>query len=290
MWPQQVIGEVLVAELSQGPATLRGMPSDSPFARLPEGLPAGSLVVPDPQYADEMWAGCPALWVSDERLSDAGRHWSRLFDLREQTGLYPLLLNTLEDQPSRPWHDGELSPASVGAIDLLTADGVLRRFWDSVAEEDSDEGAVESDIPNGRWPGLASPGTSDRDADAAARRVAGELGAAYPWLVGLVPADRGADALTVVGWGGPCDHTNETQEISVVVRSWEERFGARVVAVGFDTLELSVATPPTTIEHARQVAIEHHAFGPDNIWQEVGSFEEYAKGLVGSDRWWFWWD
>jgi hypothetical protein len=244
---------------------------------------------PDPDDVDEMWAGRPVIWVSDECLSGAGRHWSRLYDLREETGLHPLLLDTLEGEPTRPWHDGELSPTSVGAIDLLNANGVLRRLWDSVVGDDSDEDEGESDIPAGRWPGLAPPGTPSGDADAVARRFAEELGA-DGWLLGLVPAGRGADTLTLAGWEGPCNHTNHTQEISAVIRSWEERFGARVVAVGFATLDLSVAAPPATIEHARRVAIEHHAFCPDNIWQGVGSFEEYAKSLVGSGRWSFWWD
>ncbi|MFD0855438.1 DUF4253 domain-containing protein, partial [Actinomadura adrarensis] len=110
------------------------------------------------------------------------------------------------------------------------------------------------------------------------------------WLLGLVPAARGADTLTVAGWDGPCNHTNYTQEISAVVRSWEDRFGARVVAVGFDVLMLSVAAPPETYKHALHVAAEHLAFCPDNIRQGVGTLEEYAKGLVGADNWSFWWD
>jgi hypothetical protein len=51
-----------------------------------------------------------------------------------------------------------------------------------------------------------------------------------------------------------------------------------------------VAAPPATFEHALNVAAEHHAFCPDNVWQGSGSLEEYAKGLVGAERWSFWWD
>ncbi|WP_436319065.1 DUF4253 domain-containing protein [Streptomyces virginiae] len=53
----------------------------------------------------------------------------------------------------------------------------------------------------------------------------------------------------------------------MVLRDWEHRFGARVVAVGFDTLHLSVAAPPMSGQDALLVAAEHFALSPDNIWQ-----------------------
>ncbi|GAA4099490.1 DUF4253 domain-containing protein [Actinomadura miaoliensis] len=240
---------------------------------LPDGLPAGKLITPED-------ADRPALWVSDERLPDAGRHWLRLYDLRHETGLYPLLLDGMANDPSRPWHDGELWPEPVGAIDALDAGDVLEKKWNSVTE-DSQAGPL-----SGPWPGLAPPGKTDVDADTVARRHAQGSDSS---LLGLVPADRGADALTVVGWDGPCNHIS-TDKISAVIRTWEDRFGVRVISVGFDILRLSVAAPPTTIEHARQIAVEHHALCPDNIWQGVGDFEEYAKFLVGAESWWFWWD
>jgi hypothetical protein len=251
------------------------MSRGSAFDKLPGGLPPGVLVEPDADYFDDPTWSHDVLWVSDERLPDAGRHWLRLFGSRAETGLYPLLLDTLEGEPERPWHAGEVSPVPVGAIDVLNGNGVLRRFWDEVASED-----------DGRWPGLAAPGVGVRDADEVARAVAESLAEGREWLLGLVPAERSADVLALAGWDGACEHCDLTQELSAVLRSWEDRFGVRVVAVGFDTLELSVAAPPVTFEHACQVAAEHLAFCPDRI----ESLEEYAKGLVEADRWSFWWD
>jgi hypothetical protein len=45
--------------------------------------------------------------------------------------------------------------------------------------------------------------------------------------LGLVAAERGADALAAAGWSGPLNYTNDTGEISAVVRDWERRFGVR---------------------------------------------------------------
>ncbi|MCO5971745.1 DUF4253 domain-containing protein [Actinoallomurus soli] len=263
------------------------MRRESPFEALPEYLPPGRLVTPQRSFARPARPTGPALWVSDEPLPDAGTRWIELFAQHERTGLYPLLLDTLRGDPGRPWHDGELKPPTpAGAIDMLTAEGVLRRFWDSVVP-DSEDGAEEE--PSGPWPGLAPPGVGGPDADTAAA-FAESLGASRHWLLGLVPATRGADSVTLCGWSGPINHTNHTQEISAVLRSWEERFGARVVSVGFDTLQLSVAAPPRTFEHALQVTAEHLAFCPDNIWQGCGDLEMYADGLLDEDSWSFWWD
>ncbi|MEU4315093.1 DUF4253 domain-containing protein [Nocardia sp. NPDC024068] len=261
------------------------------FPTLPRDLPAGRVIrVEDAQGPA---GGREVLWVSEHPCTGAGELWSRLYEQRTATGLYPLLLDYLEPDPgpdadgeARPWHSAELAEfryASVGMIDALDPAEVLRGMW-PMADDDEIPG---SDAPHD-WPGLADSGTAGTDPGAAAGELAYRLDGDEPRLIGLVPAGSGADALTVCGWEGPLNHTNFTEEISVVVRSWEQRFGVRVVMVGFDTLHLSVASPPASDEHARQVAAEHMAFCPDNF--DSGTFDAYAKSLIGLGTWNFWWD
>ncbi len=78
--------------------------------------------------------------------------------------------------------------------------------------------------------------------------------------------------------------------MSAVLRSWEIRWLARVVEIGSDTLLLTVGNPPQDEKTATALAVEHCAFCPDNIWQGPGTLGEYAKTLVGSRTWMFWWD
>lgn len=78
---------------------------------------------------------------------------------------------------------------------------------------------------------------------------------------------RGCTPNTCARACGRRSYDNDTAECSAVVRDWEHRFGARVVAVGFSTLHLSVASPPVEEHEALLVAAEHFAFCPDNIWQ-----------------------
>jgi hypothetical protein len=78
--------------------------------------------------------------------------------------------------------------------------------------------------------------------------------------------------------------------LASLLRSWEDRFGAYVIAIGFDTLDLAVLRPARTPEQARAIAAEHFASCPDNIYQGSGTLEAYAQELVDAPRWSFWWD
>lgn len=77
-----------------------------------------------------------------------------------------------------------------------------------------------------------------------------------------------------------------------VLRSWEDRFGIRVVALMFDQLVVSVAAPPHTQTEAEAVAAEHLAFCPDNLTQGPHTaLREYAThAVLGQHSWSFWWD
>jgi hypothetical protein len=83
------------------------------------------------------------------------------------------------------------------------------------------------------------------------------------------------------------NHSNQVAPLLAMLRSWEDRFGARLVRLGFDTLDVSVAAPPTTEEHALHVAAEHWVFCPDNVDQGPGSLQEYAASIRGRNTWSF---
>ena len=237
-------------------------------------LPTGRLA------GSEEGRGGFTLWVSEGAVP-AGL-WARLRAEHHRSGLWPLLLDALDrtDAEYRPWGSGELWPGQMSSPARHNAPEILAAWW---AQSADSECATQ-------WPGLA-PSRAGDDADGTADAVAEHWHASSPGLrLGLVAATRGADALTVAGWQGPANHVNDTAEISAVVRSWENRFGVRVVGVGFDTLILSVAAPPSSRRDALRVAAEHFAFCPDNVWQGPGTLAAYAEQLVGQPKWSFWWD
>ncbi|WDZ85204.1 DUF4253 domain-containing protein [Micromonospora cathayae] len=254
----------------------------------PEALPPGRLVTPEV-------GGPPAYWLSDAP-AEAYR-WTQLRRNHPETGLWPLLLTGLRSDEDRPWVVGEVSPTRRSAPERHDPAELLAQWWhDGVTDEDEDDAELgEATAPFGRrWPGLAAPGEPQEppgdSADGLVDFLAHEPEFFGEARLGLVAATRSADTLAVVGWSGSANHICNAGQLSAVLRSWEQRYGAQVVAVGFDTLHLSVAAPPTTTEHAVRVAAEHHAFCPDNVHQGSGSLAAYAEEIRGSNSWSFWWD
>jgi len=167
----------------------------------------------------------------------------------------------------------------------LPPSSLFAREWERAYQEGDDAGVL---APFGAtFPGLAEvPGPAD--SGAALREIIADPAAA--WL-GLVPVARPADVPAVLGWLGATNYFTPN-ELTVMLRSWEERFDTVPVLLGFDQLMLAVGRPVRTQSEALAIAAEHYVFCPDMILQEgPGSIEEYAKSAVeGAATWWCWWD
>lgn len=228
----------------------------------------------------------PLLWHADGPAEPGS--WEGLLPARMSAGLHPLLLSMDGALPATR----DLDPGAMSYPGDHDADEVLADLWGD--EEESDEDDADLTAPFGRtWPGLAPAREFEADPDVRAAEVAASVVEAG-WFkdprAALVPARRSADVPAAIGWTGPCNHENDVARLCSVLRSWEERFGVRVVAVAFDVLVLSVAAPPASVDEAEAVAAEHFAFCPDNVTQGSGSLRAYAESLVGAPAWSFWWD
>ncbi len=239
-------------------------------------LPYGSVIWPDPSFPQHQAAERPAFWMSDEPAAPG--LWARLRAEHPASGLWPVLL----EDSAQPWSAGQIAPEPTSEIDNYDPDAFMAEVWAEWTHPPMD---VE---PFGRYsPGTAPAGVRREDPDAAADRFAASL-TGRP--LGLVRAARGADVLTAIGWQGARHHNPWTAPLSAVVRGWEERFGARVVGIGFDTLDLSIAAPPMTYRHARHVAAEHATFCPESIVQGGGGIIEHAEEIIGRESWSFHWE
>ena len=85
------------------------LPNDGPARIGGVKLPPGRRLTPS--YAD----GGPALWATVDLVPNPVATWSRLRRAHPDTGLVPLVLDSLRDShPSRPWDNGEFEPGDVG--------------------------------------------------------------------------------------------------------------------------------------------------------------------------------
>ncbi|WP_222849185.1 DUF4253 domain-containing protein [Trebonia kvetii] len=77
-----------------------------------------------------------------------------------------------------------------------------------------------------------------------------------PARIGPVPASRPADVLALVGYEGSVNGYDTPELLSAALRSWEDRFGAVLVEVGFAHIRLLARRPPRTRPDAQGVATE----------------------------------
>ncbi|WP_435228592.1 DUF4253 domain-containing protein [Streptomyces sp. Tue6028] len=289
------------------PNPLPQLAADPSGASLGLELPPGTLV----DATDEGPWHEPLLWHADVPAEPGG--WAALEPARRTSGLLPVLLDVGGTQGGP--QDWELMPDETTYPGDHDAEEVLEEFWDQYA---ADKLGADEDYPGKEkvveifgepntldetiapygptFPGLAPATGQGADPDARAAEVADALADGGSWLkdprLALVPARRSADIPAAVGWTGPMNYENDVARLCAVLRSWEDRFGIRVVALTFDQLVLSVAAPPSTRAEAEAVAAEHFAFCPDNITQghhEV--LRDYAaREVLGRQVWSFWWD
>jgi Domain of unknown function (DUF4253) len=238
--------------------------------------------------------GRPVAWITDWTQTSAGTTWAELSEKASETGLRPFLLADMAGEPGRPWGmPGSDRDEVIGdsfdatAIDRLDAAAILAGYWsedeETFAEDEEFRAMLAPFGPN--FPGLAAAIAAELDPELMRRAL-------YQYTrdarIGLVPARRPADVLARLGWQGAVN-SRETAEITAVLRSWEDRFGARLLEVGFADIRLLVSRPPRTLEAALPIAAEQVAFG-DEAHGGLRSVDEIAHAIVGNPFWDFWWD
>jgi len=239
--------------------------------QLPEGR-----IVPDPD-------GAPILWLSDAAV-DAPT-MTRLHTDVERTGLWPVALN----------HEGYTEPvqpdwpsAPFDADTVLAAWSTEYRPLTDYHDYDGCE-TCEAMIQVPRtFPGASFAAETDHDPGQAAAVVVADFLTEAPYL-GLVTCEYSADIPTALGWSGPANRHHEIARFSAILRKWEDRYGARVVALFGASLVCSVARPPRTLDQALELAKEQLAFCPD-LTGEFLSLNFHARSLIGTSSWSFWWD
>jgi uncharacterized protein DUF4253 len=211
--------------------------------------------------------------------------YGRLLADAPRSGRCPVLLSEYALPGLRDGWDPVSAVADVARRD---AAAVLADRWPGSCLS----GSTWLDPFGGVFPGLAPPfaDAADLQPDAVAGtavRMAAEPG--Y-MLLGLAPVSRPADVPAAAGWTGTCNSWDDVTEVSAVLRSWEDRFGAVLVRMFPSTLELAVAAPPWTDGDCERVAAEHFAFTCDDDGSEPKTLQQHARVLRGARRWSFWWD
>ena len=289
------------------------LPPDGEFEvgslRLPEGRRTHAHGALDGSHP-------PVAWVTLRPVPDPGAVWAVLSQAGPALGLVPFLARTMLGSPHRPWYDGTrwpgdgfCHPMDRAPVDLIDPADVLRAGWArhawAAVEEGEEEDDDEEEDDAQRWrdwarariapfardfPGLAPAAAESLDQ----AQVRAAISCLPPARIGLAAAARPADALAAMGWI-PGNWVDGTEQVTAVLRSWEDRFGARLLAVGYASFKLLAQRPPRGRPAAQRVAAEAFALTADEYtcgWDEEALREvsDITDSLIRSPIWGFWWD
>ena len=107
--------------------------------------------------------------------------------------------------------------------------------------------------------------------------------------IGLVTLNRAWEAFAHLNWGAWND-CPEPEVHCALHRSWQEKYGAKVVSITGSTVQCSVSHPPTNTEAAYALAREHFFYCPDIVEQGTETLSALASILINAKTWYFWWD
>jgi hypothetical protein len=270
------------------------LPEEGALQLGPVTLPPGRLITAN--YG----SGDPVAWATVDPVPESGQVWAALSELHPQTGLVPIQLDGYGGDTRRPWDDGDFTtPEDPRKADRLDVGAVLQDLWrDWIPLPDQDDAEwIEIRAPfTLEFPGLAAPerktltpAERQQALDSVLPRIRLANSATPTARIGLVAAGRPADVLPVIGWGGLANRGESLLPLTAVLRSWEDRFGARLIDVGYADLRLLVERPPRTLDAAQYIAAEHVVLADECI-EAFRDIPNIAARLVNAPIWTFWWD
>ncbi len=239
--------------------------------------------------------------------AEAIRTWERLRGLVPQTGCWPVLLG--DDENVRRLQENLSHLRYPRAVRILEEAATIdppewfeNRRLDEIDElerglEDKQDavnwtecvkllsnGGRFRGMPQGPWPENVRPSNSFQ---APLNPTSGEP---LPRIhLGLIstPSSWQAPAFLRYGAWNRCP---SAAEHVALFKFWGEQYGAEVVGIAGDVVEMKVARPPTAREDALVLAAEQYLYCEDIVTQGTETLQRLAAGLLGGTVWFFWWD
>ncbi|WP_368904525.1 DUF4253 domain-containing protein [Taklimakanibacter lacteus] len=138
--------------------------------------------------------------------------------------------------------------------------------------------------PLGDWPATPEP--------SAGLTVVRDILTGKPFSkvhIGIAPTDDWTTIPAYLRWGGWNECPAPEYHVAAL-RSWRDRYGAELIGMSFDTINLRVAGRPRTREEALALARDQYVYCADIIDQGFQSYSALAADLMANDWWYFWWD
>jgi Domain of unknown function (DUF4253) len=143
---------------------------------------------------------------------------------------------------------------------------------------------AEYEPPLGEWPTVEypSPGLS----------IARDVITREPFSkvsIVLLPTNDSTTIPAHLHWGSWNECPGPEYHVAAL-RHWRDVYGAELVGLGRDTVDLKVVRKPATRDEAIELARVQYAYCADIVDQGCGSYSVLAAQLMAHDWWFFWWD
>jgi hypothetical protein len=243
---------------------------EATHARMMAALPYERVTVPGAQAQAE--------W---ERLRGAGRGWPVVIGDDEQ-------LERIADQFSiddpAVWGSGNFMDEVRAPATIIEAAGNLQ-FPEDLARWPGAYREEDLQAPLGDWP--EDIGSGGDDLSVASDALTGKFFESVHIL--LIPASASWQVPAFLRWGN-WNACPPPEYHVAALRSWHQRYGAELVGINGDTMNVRVASRPGDRAEAISLARDQYRYCPDIIDQGVEDVSTLAAILMAQDWWYFWWD
>jgi hypothetical protein len=221
--------------------------------------------------------------------------WERLRELVSDTGYYPVIVGDRWEVMTR--HLDEIDQRSSRIIVekiLAEAEDINASQWfideDREMREDDENDWVGEDFPDDRT-------EIDREvlAEIDYWHETFEEDPEYTipsldeTLMLLIPTVNSWEIFAFLQFGGWNSCPADEEHVAIAKR-WNNLYGAEVVGMSNDVVEMRVIQPPLTADSAFRLAQEQYIYCQDNVDQGAGSLTKLAVNLYANKIWYFWWD
>jgi len=237
--------------------------------------------------------GKEAIYTLSTHGSAAIALWQVLRKLVEETGYWPVVLGSKNDMETHltfleQYGDLSIVPEVIEDGLRIDAKGWLDANLAFILEENEKHGIER----HGDWP---EEGSVDTIEDYEIPLDVVLIGDSYGYtpysevFVALVPTKISWHVPAWLIFGNWNDCPGPTEHVSIL-RRWEEQYGAEIVGISHDVIEMQVSRPPRDRTTAVTLAEEQYAFCYDIIDQGAETIEVLAAVLLNGRIWHFWWD
>ncbi|MDR6147758.1 hypothetical protein QE363_003551 [Sphingomonas sp. SORGH_AS870] len=218
-----------------------------------------------------------------ERLKGAGRGWPVVIGGDEDLERIAEQLSI--DDPAMSGGPANRPAPRTPAQIVAAADAL--RFPADFHRWSKENGGEDLRAPVGEWPrdvgdGPEAPGLFVIE-DGASGQVRDRV------HIMMLPTSHAWEAPAYLRWGN-WNACPPSEYHVAALRDWNRRYGAELVGINGDTMNIRVRTRPKDRAEALGLAREMYEYCPDIIEQGAGTLSNLAAGLMTSNWWFFWWD